>query len=345
MLSKNTIDVAYGDGVKAFLPLHLQEVINPNQSPVWCDTSSPSFERACDQAEKGVLVLLKGDYQILLEDAFREFKGSVTQLRVMTQTPRRVALLCSSDLPLELEGAPRINGITHTSMIPLDWFKDFYLLSLAKFADLQLRSIYEKNGYQVLGLPKPLGIKFGVFVPDGDLIRTFLDVVDSLKGSGEDDFSGKAICDIFSGSGVFGFLGGYLGARNVQFVDIDNLANSCVADNILQLSPPFETSLCRANVFPENKIKVDTIVANPPWKDVYRLREFSNQFSDPGGQILKRFFTGIKDYLNPRGVVYLFYEKAGRHLIFERATDFQIEEYPVPTSGAARHLFRLQLKS
>lgn len=346
MTRKQTIELACRGGIEAFLPLHLREIVNRKVLPTWSGTTSTEFELACQRGERGDLVLLKGTYETLIRSSFSNCESSEELLRAMMTTPRCVAVLCSLETLIELDGAPSISTIRRSSIVPTDWLERYYLLSLAGFADLELRRLYEEQGIHIPMLSKRLMVRFGVFVPDLSLVRVFLRAVDQLKKQGEDDFSSKSVCDTFAGSGVFGFLAADLGAKSVHFVDIDNLANSCISGNILELNPDCETSIHHADIFPGSRILLDTVVANPPWKDVYRVREYSHQFIDPERRILKRFFERVNDYLADDGAIYLFYETSGRHLVYQHSGgNFDIQEFEADVKGAARRLFRLKRKA
>lgn len=331
----------YNGGVKAFLPLHLAELFHPNQSLLRFNTSTRDFELACQAAEDGQFAILRGSYQTLLNESLQEIEGNLGKLKYLAQLSHRVAVLCHADRAIELNGAPPVIGADKLFIIPPNWYYRYYLLSVGKLSDLQLRYLYATQGLEVPLLRLPLIVNMGVFVPDLSLMHTFLDVTSLLQSKGINDFSNKIVCDTFSGSGVFGLLGGFLGARLVHFVDIDALASECVSTNIRRFRPRFYTSVHVADIFPEH-LRAETIIANPPWKDVHRRREMGLQFQDPDRVILRRFFFRLRKHLQPKGVVYLFYEKAGKQQVYDLAHNFSIEEFPVKVLGTPRLLFRLQ---
>jgi 16S rRNA G966 N2-methylase RsmD len=340
MGAEQGISVDYCGGIRAYVPLSLVDYIDYDRPPVWFSVGE-EYTHACEAAIGGTLALLRGNYQDLLENHFQGL-DHLDRLWAIRRSPTRVALLCTRDNILDMEGAPHVLGANHPDIIPPNWYKRYYILPLRRFADLRLHSFLAYLGIRIPNLPEPLLILSGVFIPDRGLVRAFLGVVRELRSQGIDDFSSKLVCDTFSGSGVFGFLGCSLGAKRVHFVDIDNRANECISRNIRRLAPSCGTSVHQADIFPSDNLQVDTVLANAPWKDIYR-QEMEHHFCDRGRATIDRFFSLVRGRLRSGGTIYLFYGLDGRDHIYNLATGFRIREYSVETASGARCcLFRLQ---
>src|SRR5258708_4936462 len=128
------------------------------------------------EVNKGRIVTLAGNYRQVLDQSASHRRSEEETLRSVTRLSPPITVLCSRTRVLDLSNAPPITGTKLITSVPPNWYNAHYLLPVAQFADLRLRAIYARSGIILPGIPEPLLVRQGVFVPDGALVVNFLHI-------------------------------------------------------------------------------------------------------------------------------------------------------------------------
>src|SRR5262249_19076087 len=89
------------------------------------------------------------------------------------------------------------------------------------------------------------------------------------------------------------------------FTDINPSATANAERNIRRRRLRHSTVVETVDLFPAHKERVDIVVANPPYTDHPVTDIVERMAWDPGHRSVTSFIHGLRDWLNPGGVVFL----------------------------------------
>ena len=126
------------------------------------------------------------------------------------------------------------------------------------------------------------------------------------------------VLDIFAGSGCIGIaILKNIKNSSVDFVDIDKKAIEQIRINLkLNNISKFRYKIYQSNLFEKINGKYDVIFANPPYVARERIKEVESSVlkyepkiallaGKRGMQYIKKFLKGARNFLKPKGVIYL----------------------------------------
>ena len=127
---------------------------------------------------------------------------------------------------------------------------------------------------------------------------------------------GDEVWDIGTGTGLIALAAKKKGAKYVLATDINPSAVKNAKQNSLRLGLKIETRI--VNIFGTIKKKFDIITFNPPFTNHTSKEKHEMSFWDKDNKTVKKFFSGLKDYLKKDGQAYIAWSSFGKIQILKK---------------------------
>jgi len=105
--------------------------------------------------------------------------------------------------------------------------------------------------------------------------------------------------DIGTGTSVLAALLVHRGVKQVVATELESRALACAQDNVDRLGLQSQITVLQTDMFPPGLASL--IVCNPPWLPARPGSPLERAVYDEGGNMLKRFLTGLSAHLAPGG--------------------------------------------
>lgn len=125
----------------------------------------------------------------------------------------------------------------------------------------------------------------------------------------EQDFSGKTVLDLGTGTGIQAYTALKHGSDHVTAVDINRKALENARENILTDFLDERVEFVESDLFENISKQFDIILFNPPYvpgeEEIGTMEEKSWAGGKDGREVIDRFLEQVEDYLTSEGEVFL----------------------------------------
>ena len=121
------------------------------------------------------------------------------------------------------------------------------------------------------------------------------------------ELNGKAVLDVATGCGVIAVFAALKNARNVTAVDINPNAVQCAQQNAINHEVQDRVEVQLSDLFDQvsKYTRFDVITVNLPFRKKYAPDIVASAQWDTDFELHRRFFSGVANFLNPHGCVYM----------------------------------------
>lgn len=208
----------------------------------------------------------------------------------------KILIELEPDYSIQLRRAPDVrDACTHAYGEPAE-DGERTLVSLSELVGVIGAHQWHLSGIQVAALDARIIPAYGVFTPTRD---EYLDLVAEAPfptGAAE-----PVAFDIGTGTGVIAAMLARRGARQVVATDINPRAVACAAENARQLGLSDRVRVAESDLWPDQGLRADVIVCNPPWLPGTPTSDLELGIYDPDSDVLHRFLDGLAERLTPDG--------------------------------------------
>lgn len=180
------------------------------------------------------------------------------------------------------------------------------VLSLRELLGMIGANEWRKKGVFIEALDATIRPYYGVYSP---VRGEYLELVNTAALNNV-----KTAFDIGTGTGVIAAILAKRGVKQIAATDNNPRALQCATANIESLGLSKQIVVVEANLFPNNHIKADLIVCNPPWLPAKANAPIEHAIYDPNSQMLKGFLKGVRAHLNSDGESWLILSDLAEHI-------------------------------
>ena len=215
----------------------------------------------------------------------------------------------NGDYSVPLRRAPDFSAACTEAWGPADGFNS--VVSLRELLGLVGAHEWRRKGVEIPALGEPplnrIHPHYGVFSP---VRGEYVDLV-AKAPLPEAAMRGVAF-DIGVGTGVLSAVLSRRGVARIVATDQDPRALACARENLTRLKLPHPVEVIEADLFPPGRAAL--AVCNPPWLPARAATPIEHAIYDEDSRMLRGFFAGLADHLEPDGEGWLIMSDFAEHL-------------------------------